>query len=105
MKRIRETSRESYYLIPSSAREIEVLRVLSDGKERTARQCSRALHKYDRNYTQPRLTALVDGGYVRVCGKAWDGATERTVSVYRITDDGRRWLDILEGGGCSKTGT
>ena len=105
MKRIRETSRESYYLIPSSAREIEVLRVLSDGKERTAMQCSRALNKAERNYTQPRLTALCYGGFVRVCGKAWDYETERTVSLYRITVVGLCWLKTLEGGGCSKTGT
>lgn len=99
MKRIRETSRISYHQIPHTNRKLAILRVLRDSDAMTARECSKALGSGERNYTQPRLTALVDDGMVEVLpGRVLDKVTQRLVSAYRITDCGRRWLNILEGG-------
>lgn len=99
MKRIRETSRISYHQIPHTNRKHAILRTLRSKGAMTARECSKALGSEERNYTQPRLTALVDAGMVEVLPNTkLDDKTERPVSVYQITDTGRRWLNILEGG-------
>lgn len=101
MKRIRETSVESYKKIDHPTRKLQILHVLSDGVPRTAIQCSQALGKDERNYTHPRLSALVEAGMVDVLNeKAWDDETKRHVSIYQISNVGRRWLAILEGGSC-----
>ena len=106
MKRIRETSRISYHQIPHTTRKLEILRSLRERGTMSARKCSAALGSPERNYTQPRLTALVDGGMVEVLpDRTWDEVTQRPVSAYRITEQGKRWLSILEERKCSKTGT
>lgn len=103
MKRIREESRESYRKIDTPTREMQVLILLLDGKPRTARECAEALGSHERNYTQPRLTALVDKGLVEVLpDRTWDASTQRVVRVYQISERGARFLEERT---CSKTGT
>ena len=62
----RETRKESYEKIDKNAREQQILEILSDGIERTAREiafemCERGFtNTVERNNASPRLTDLLE---------------------------------------------
>lgn len=85
-----ETRRESNQKVNKKAREQQVLEILSDGMERTAREvafemCERGFtNNYERNNASPRLTDLLEDRKVMVVGRELDQLTGKKVAVYRI---------------------
>lgn len=84
-----ETRREANEKIDKKAKENQVLEILSDGIERTARQVACEMQEKgftnnaERNNASPRLTSLLEQRKVLVVGKALDGVTGKKVAVYR----------------------
>lgn len=85
-----ETRRESNYKVNKRAREEQVLEILSDGIERTAREvafemCERGFtNTAERNNASPRLTSLLEQRKVMIVGKTLDHITGKNVAVFRI---------------------
>lgn len=85
-----ETRRESNEKIDKKARENQVLDILSDGKERTARQVAFEMRQRgftntaERNNASPRLTSLLEQRKVIVVGKEVDNITGKKVAVFKI---------------------
>ena len=85
-----ETRRESNEKIDKKARENQVLDILSDGKERTARQVAFEMQQRgftntaERNNASPRLTSLLEQRKVIVVGKEIDNITGKKVAVFKI---------------------
>ena len=77
----RETRKESYEKIDKNAREQQILEILSDGIERTAREiafemCERGFtNTVERNNASPRLTDLLEKRQVIIVGRAMDYTT------------------------------
>ena len=86
----KQTRQESYEKINKRAREQQVLEILSDGIERTAREvafemCERGFtNNYERNNASPRLTDLLEDRKVMVVGRKLDSLTGKKVAVFRI---------------------
>lgn len=79
-----ETRRESWgktqpHIRPRAQ---EILRALG-AREMTAREVMEAMGYTDPNMVRPRLTELVGREVVKVSGRRYDPATERTVAVYK----------------------
>ena len=93
----RETRKESYEKIDKNAREQQILEILSDGIERTAREiafemCERGFtNTVERNNASPRLTDLLEKRQVTIVGRAMDYTTGKKVSVYRISGEKSIW--------------
>ena len=91
-----ETRREANEKVNKSKREIQVLQILSEYKELTAKQIARymAYRRYtkeiDYNYARPRLTALLEKRQVCIVGKELDAETHCKEVVYQITELGRK---------------
>ena len=85
-----ETRRESNEKIDKKAREGQVLEILSDGKERTARQIAFEMQERgfinnaERNNASPRLSKLLEDRKVIIVGKEIDKITGKKVAVFRI---------------------
>lgn len=85
-----QTRRESNEKINKHAREQQVLEILRDGIERTAREvafemCERGFtNNAERNNASPRLTSLLEQRKVIIVGKTLDHITGKNVAVYRI---------------------
>lgn len=85
-----ETRRESNLTVDKKLREAQVLEILSDGKERTARQVSYEMwqrgftNNTERNNSSPRLTSLLEQRKVLVVGKVKDKITGKKVAVFKI---------------------
>ncbi len=85
-----ETRRESNEKVNKKIRQQQVLEILSDGKERTARQvayemCERGFtNNLERNNASPRLTDLLEERKVMVIGKELDAITGKKVAVFKI---------------------
>lgn len=85
-----ETRREANEKVDKKARENQVLEILSDGKERTARQvayemCQRGFtNNAERNNASPRLTSLLEQRKVVVVGKEIDIVTGKKVAIFKI---------------------
>ena len=85
-----QTRRESNEKVNKHAREQQVLEILSDGIERTAREvafemCERGFtNTTERNNASPRLTNLLKQRKVMIVGMAYDHVTSRNVAVYKI---------------------
>lgn len=85
-----ETRRESNEKVNKRAREQQVLEILSDGIERTAREvafemCERGFtNNCERNNASPRLTDLLEDRKVMVVGRKLDPLTGKKVSVFKI---------------------
>lgn len=84
-----ETRAEANITVDKKARENQVLEILADGLERTARQV--AFEMYERGFTNDRernnasarLTSLLEQRKVVVVGKALDSITGKKVAIYR----------------------
>lgn len=83
----RQTRRESYEAMDRETRKREILVVL-DGREMTAREIAKKLGFHERNAAAPRLTELKKAGRVEPCGIRIDGTTGRSVTVWRIIENG-----------------
>ena len=85
-----ETRAESNRAIDKKARENQVLEILSDGIERTARQVAFEMFERgftndkERNNASARLTKQLEDRKVVVVGKALDKITGKKVAVYKI---------------------
>lgn len=85
-----QTRRESNKKVNKRVREQQVLEILSDGIERTAREvafemCERGFtNTVERNNASPRLTSLLEQRKVIVVGKALDTVTGKRVAVFKI---------------------
>ena len=76
-----ECRREAHKKVDKGKRYREILSVLD--KPMSAREIAYKLGYRERNATAPRLTELVKAGKVEVAGKAKDGLTRTSVSLYR----------------------
>lgn len=85
-----QTRRESLEKVNTNVREQQILEILSDGIERTAREvafemCERGFtNTVERNNASPRLTNLLEKRKVIIVGKTLDHTTGKRVAVYRI---------------------
>lgn len=90
-----ETRREANEKVNKSKREIQVLQILTEYKELTAKQVARymAYRGYtkdiDYNHARPRLTNLLEKRQVCIVGKELDTETNCKEVVYQITELGR----------------
>lgn len=94
-----ETRREANEKVDKTKREIQVLQILSEYKELTAKQIARymAYRRYtkeiDYNHARPRLTSLLEKRQVCIVGKALDIETHCKEVVYQITELGKERLN------------
>ena len=85
-----QTRRESLEKVNTNVREQQILEILSDGIERTAREvafemCERGFtNTVERNNASPRLTNLLEKRKVIIVGKKTDNLTNKSVAIYRI---------------------
>lgn len=88
-----ETRREANEKVDKKARENQVLEILSDKQERTARQVAYEMmqrgfiNNAERNNASPRLTSLLEDRKVIVVGKEIDKITGKKVAVFKIAED------------------
>lgn len=88
-----ETRRESNEKVDKKLREEQVLEIMSDGQEWTARKiayemCKRGYtNNVDRNNASPRLTSLLEQRKVMIVGKEKDLLTKKMVAVYRRSNN------------------
>ena len=88
-----ETRREANEKVDKKARENQVLEILSDKQERTARQVAYEMmqrgfiNNAERNNASPRLTSLLEQRKVVVVGKEIDKITGKKVAVFKIAED------------------
>lgn len=83
----RQTRRASHEVMDKETRKKEILAVLDD-REMTAREIAWKLGFHERNAAAPRLTELKKAGRVEPCGIRIDGTTGRSVTVWRIIENG-----------------
>ena len=82
-----ETRREANEKVDKTKREIQVLKILSEYKELTAKQVARYMayrgytKEIDYNHARPRLTALLEKRQVCIVGKELDIDTLQGSSV------------------------
>ena len=94
-----ETRREANEKVDKTKREIQVLQILSEYKELTAKQIARymAYRNYtkeiDYNHARPRLTSLLEKRQVCIVGKALDLETHCKEVIYQITEQGKERLN------------
>lgn len=94
-----ETRREANEKVDKTKREIQVLQILSEYKELTAKQIARymAYRNYtkeiDYNYARPRLTSLLEKRQVCIVGKELDTETHCKEVIYQITELGKERLN------------
>ncbi len=95
-----ETRREANEKVDKSKRELQVLSILKEYKELTAKQVARymAYRSYtkeiDYNYARPRLTGLLEKREVCIVGKELDTETNCKEVVYQITQKGTDRLTV-----------
>ena len=88
-----QTRRESFLKVDLTKRELEVLEILQDGIERTAREVSEEMcergftNTVERNNASPRLTSLLEQRKVMIVGKTLDHITGKKVSVFKIVKE------------------
>jgi len=93
-----ETRREANEKVDKQTRELQVLSILSQYTELTAKQVARymAYRNYtsevDYNNARPRLTKLLEKREVCIVGKELDVATNCKEVVYQITELGKKRL-------------
>lgn len=94
-----ETRREANEKVDKTKREIQVLQILSEHKELTAKQIARymAYRNYtkeiDYNHARPRLTSLLEKRQVCIVGKELDAETHCKEVIYQITELGKERLN------------
>ncbi|MCI7206447.1 MAG: hypothetical protein MSA15_10725 [Clostridium sp.] len=94
-----ETRREANEKVDKTKREIQVLQILSEYKELTAKQIARymAYRNYtkeiDYNHARPRLTSLLEKRQVCIVGKELDTETHCKEVIYQITELGKERLN------------
>ena len=94
-----ETRREANEKVDKTKREIQVLQILSEYKELTAKQIARymAYRNYtkeiDYNHSRPRLTSLLEKRQVCIVGKELDTETHCKEVIYQITELGKERLN------------
>lgn len=93
-----ETRREANEKVNKAKREIQVLTILSEYTELTAKQVARYMayrgmtNEVDYNHARPRLTGLLEKRDVCIVGKELDTETRCKEVVYQITNKGRERL-------------
>ena len=94
-KECEETRREANEKVDKTTREIQVLSILNEYEELTAKQIARymAYRSYtkdiDYNHARPRLTRLLEKREVCIVGKELDTETNCKEVVYKITELGK----------------
>lgn len=83
----KQTRRESFKTLKPNARYKQILDVLKNGEELTAREIMQRLNYTDTNTVKPRLTELRMMNMVKVIGKRKCTVTGVTVAVYKIVED------------------
>lgn len=83
----KETRRESYKALKPNARYTQILNILKNGDELTAREIMQRLNYTDTNTVKPRLTELRMMNRVKVIGKRKCSVTGISVAVYKIVEE------------------
>lgn len=90
-----ETRREANEKVNKTKREIQVLTILNEYEELTAKQIARYMayrgytKEIDYNHARPRLTYLLENRDVCIVGKELDAQTNCKEVVYKITEKGK----------------
>ena len=93
-----ETRRESNEKVDRKKREIQILSILNQYEELTAKQVARRMayrgytKEIDYNHARPRLTELLEKRDVCIVGKALDYETKCKEVIYKITEQGKARL-------------
>lgn len=93
-----ETRREANEKVNKSKRELQVLSILKDFEELTAKEVARIMayrsytQEIDYNHARPRLTKLLENREVCIVGKKLDKETNCKEVVYKITELGIKRL-------------
>ncbi len=93
-----ETRREANERVDKTTRELQVLSILNEHEEATAKQIARYMayrgytKEIDYNYARPRLTHLLEEREVCIVGKELDAETNCKEVVYKITEKGKERL-------------
>lgn len=82
-----ETRRESNRKTDKTNRRKQILEIFRQYGELTARECLKKLHRRDMNYVRPRITELIKLGKLVTCGKKYDRATDRNVTVFKLMEE------------------
>ena len=95
-----ETRHDSYQLIikrsKRNKRYTQIIDILDGSYGLTIREIIYEMMKQgyiqepDRNFVAPRINELMNLGFVEPCGKKKDKFTNRTVAVFRLTEDWAR---------------
>lgn len=89
-----ETRREANEKVDKATRELQVLEILNNHEELTAKQVARFMayrgytKEIDYNNARPRLTGLLEKRDVCIVGKELDTETNCKEVVYKITEKG-----------------
>lgn len=93
-----ETRREANEKVDKTTREMQVLSILNEYEELTAKQVARYMayrgytKEIDYNNARPRLTHLLENREVYIVGKELDPQTNCKEVVYKITEKGKERL-------------
>ena len=96
-----ETRSEAYETVDKNKRYKQIIEVLQDGKEMTAKEiavemCNRGyIPTSERNFTAPRLTELSRNGVVEPVGKQRCSYTGKTVCVYGLLEKQTDIFDFI----------
>lgn len=94
-----QTRAEANEKVDKTKREIQVLSILNEYSELTAKQVARYMayrgytKEIDYNHARPRLTKLLENREVCIVGKALDTETNCKEVVYQITNLGKERIE------------
>lgn len=90
----KETRQEAYLTRPSK-RQLEILKIMGD-EEMSARMILNRSKYMDMGAIRPRLTEMKYDGLIEVTGKALDAATKVSTALYRVTEEGKKYVKQAE---------
>lgn len=96
-----ETRSEANETVDKKKRYMQIIEVLSGGKEMTAKEiavemCSKGyIPTSERNFTAPRLTELSRKMVVEPCGKQKCKYTGKSVALYKLKEEQTNIFDFL----------
>lgn len=95
-----ECRKASYGVIDKNKRYMQIREILKTGRELSAKEIAVEMFKRkytntnERNYSAPRLTELEEQGLVKIVGKKKCQYTGKSVSVYKLIDNQKKWEQI-----------
>lgn len=94
-----DTRSESHETVDKKKRYKQIIEILTDGKEMTAKEIAVEMHEKgyvptsERNFSHPRISELLKIGVVDCIGKKKCKYTNKTVSVFKLMEDYERNME------------